>query len=265
MNGMQSDKLPMLADKNLAASILHRNINSKNGKLIETDSYIIYTIGIDNEDGHINGLLCLNGDCYEEALEKAEDFFKSMDRNYVVWVRDHADNELEEILKAKGLKPKREPGAAGMAIRHRVEPVNVLEGFEIRRITTSKEVQDFALVTRDAFDKPYAVIKEMFSSHNILVSPKSQAFVVYQNKRPVAAASMILSDNIAGIYWVGVAEDARGKGLGSYVTQAITNAGFDSGAEAVILQASIAGERVYKKLGYETITYYRSYVIEGSQ
>jgi predicted acetyltransferase len=67
----------------------------------------------------------------------------------------------------------------------------------------------------------------------------------------------IVSHGVAGIYWVGSLEQARGKGLGQAVTAAATNAGFELGAEIASLQASPMGKPIYEAMGYETIFDYQ--------
>jgi GNAT superfamily N-acetyltransferase len=67
----------------------------------------------------------------------------------------------------------------------------------------------------------------------------------------------IVTDGVAGIYWVGTADGARGKGLGRAITAAAVNAGFDLGADLTSLQASPMGEPIYRTMGFETIYDYR--------
>ena len=67
----------------------------------------------------------------------------------------------------------------------------------------------------------------------------------------------IVNHGVAGIYWVGSLDEARGRGLGRAVTAAATNAGFDLGAEVASLQASPMGGPVYLAMGFETIYDYR--------
>jgi ribosomal protein S18 acetylase RimI-like enzyme len=67
----------------------------------------------------------------------------------------------------------------------------------------------------------------------------------------------IVSHGVAGIYWVGTVDDARGRGLGWTVTATAVNAGFDLGAESASLQASSMGESLYRRMGFETIFNYR--------
>jgi hypothetical protein len=74
---------------------------------------------------------------------------------------------------------------------------------------------------------------------------------------PVAIAMTIVTDRVAGIYWVGSVERARGRGLGRALTAAATNAGFDLGADFASLQASVMGEPIYRAMGFEAIYDYR--------
>jgi predicted acetyltransferase len=70
----------------------------------------------------------------------------------------------------------------------------------------------------------------------------------------------MVSHGVAGIYWVGSLERARGKGLGRAVTVAATNAGFGLGADVASLQASPMGKPIYLELGYETAFEYQMWM-----
>ena len=67
----------------------------------------------------------------------------------------------------------------------------------------------------------------------------------------------IVSHGVAGIYWVGSTEEARGRGLGWTMTATAVNAGFEMGGEIASLQASPMGEGLYRRMGFETIFSYR--------
>jgi predicted GNAT family acetyltransferase len=71
---------------------------------------------------------------------------------------------------------------------------------------------------------------------------------------------MILTHGIGGVYWVGTVPAARSRGLAAAVTRAVGNLAFDAGARVVVLQASVMGEPVYRRLGYVEVTRYPSYV-----
>lgn len=253
-----------LADQNLAASILHRNNNSLHGVSKETQGCILFNIGTDCMDGHLNGALCLDHADPDWVFNEAKNFFSKDDRGFVFWVRDHADRALESYLQAKGYNPVRIPGSTGMMIETPIDMSQIPElpkDIAIQKVAGAKDVEAYAAVIRDAFDKSEDVTGEMFSHVEILTGETAGAWVAYRDHRPIAAATMVLSGKAAGIYYVGTVSDERGKGLGAMITAVATNAGFRLGAEAVVLQASLAGEKVYAKLGYEAITHYRWYLI----
>ena len=263
MGTKQMDNYRRLADQNLADSIKHQMKKIDNVKMYQTEHYMIYSIGVPSTDAHLNGALCLNDDYAEEMLNKAEDFFNDLGLDYTVWVREHADFELEKLLKRKGLSPSRRPGSAVMAIDQRISSAQLADGYKVKGVNSRQEIEDFAEVVKETFDKNQEQIDKMYEEDESIVSENAIAFVIYRNDRPVSSVLTVLSEEVAGVYWVGTTEIARRKGLGSYITQIATNAGFDSGKNLVILQASEAGEKVYEKLGYQTITRYRTYTIKN--
>lgn len=252
-----------LADQNLADSILHRNKLSLHGVSKKAGTYILFNLGIDSMDGHLNGALCLEQTDPDILFNEAKRFFAQDNRGFVIWVRDHADLPLEAYLKEKGYAPLRIPGSTGMLTHKPIELQNIPNGVTIRKVAGAKEIEDYEVVVRDAFNKPADVTREMFSHERILTGESVGAWVAYRDHRPIAAATMVYSGEAAGIYYVGTVAEERGKGLGASMTAVATNAGFELGAEVVVLQASIAGEPVYRRLGYETITHYRWYLIEA--
>lgn len=259
------DEYTRLADKNLEDSIKLQINSVSTGEIYETENYMIYTVGAESEDAHLNGALSFNDEYSEEMMEKADSFFKQRNLDYTVWVRDHADFKLEEILKQRGLSPRRVPGSSVMAIDERIREALLPDGFKVKGVNTREDIDNFAIVTKEAFDKSDVEIEKMYESEASLIDANIRAFVIYRDDTPVSAVMTVLSEEVAGIYWVGTVESARGQGLGSFVAQIATNAGFDSGKNLVILQASEAGERVYKRLGYQTITRYRSYRVKTTK
>ena len=255
------------ADQNLAASSLYRNQHAKGSSAKVTDDYILFHLGIEAVDGHLNGALCLGKVDPDQFLKEAKYFFKNRghgSHSFVIWVRDHADQALESDLKSQGFTPVRVPGSTGMWIQRRIQTSafkTLPDQYALTKVTTSQHVTDYAAVIQDAFDKSPEVVSAMYSGDASLIGDEVSAWLIYHQKQPVAAATTIISGHTAGIYYVGTVKEERGKGLGAWITSAATNAAFDLGAERVILQASLAGEKVYQKLGFEPITHYRWYVI----
>ena len=135
---------------------------------------------------------------------------------------------------------------------------------ELRRVVTADAVADFAAVSGDAYGTygmPADVPSEVFSAPaRFLAEPNVDAVVAYAGTVPVAAALVLLSHGIAGVYWVGTVGSARGRGLGRCVTASVTTTAFERGADAVTLQASVMGEPIYRSMGFTEVYRYSNWV-----
>ncbi|MEG0371988.1 MAG: GNAT family N-acetyltransferase [Clostridium sp.] len=249
-----------LADSNLIYSIRNRVGHIEGGEFIDENGYVIFTVGADNLDGHLNGGICMDDSKAKEFLKKIKSVFNKQKRSYVIWVREHDNENLERLLQEKGLSPVREPGSALMVCTDKSDDAKLSDKFYIRYVRDNFQTDSMRKVIQDAFDKDDK-IGEVMINLRMVSNPRAEGIVVYSKgtDEAVATGSLVLSDGIAGIYYVGTAKEHRGQGLGSYVAQEMTNLGLKAGASMMVLQASEAGEGIYKKLGYETISHYRCY------
>lgn len=246
-------------DKILIADIKSRADNIDGGEYIETEDYIIATIGKNCLDGHLNTVMCLNDEKGEEVLKKAEEFFKSKGIEYVAWVVENQTPIFEKALLDSGKKLKRVEGSPGMAIYNKIDKINLKPDYRLEEIIYGRNHIDFVKITSLAFDKPIEVTEKMFSDKKTIETSSITGILIYKGKEPVGGGITIVSDGIAGIYWIGVISEERGNGIGKYIVQETTNRGFDLGADAVMLQASKLGAPIYKSLGYKEILNYKLY------
>lgn len=76
---------------------------------------------------------------------------------------------------------------------------------------------------------------------------------------PVATSALFVTGPTAGVYNVATLADHRGRGFGEALTAAAARAGAEQGATHAILQASEAGEPIYRRMGYATPDRYRQF------
>jgi hypothetical protein len=76
---------------------------------------------------------------------------------------------------------------------------------------------------------------------------------------PVATSGLYRRDGLAGVYNVATLPEQRGRGIGATMTWAAVLAGREMGLGVSILQASRAGEPVYRAMGYRTPARYRQF------
>lgn len=221
---------------------------------------MMFTIGRPAASGYLNGALRVDsGGDSAQALAQIRGFFDSSAQEFIVWVRDERDADLEQALLDEGFTATRKPGMPCMTRYRPFEEISPPDNIELRPVRDKRGAEDYARVTTSAFGMTEEMASAVFGEVRSLVAPHVVAFVAHRENVPVAAAMTLLVDEVAGIYYVGTVPEARGRGLGELCTRAATNAAFDRGARSVVLQASVAGEPLYRKMGYDVLTHYRWY------
>lgn len=195
----------------------------------------------------------------EDFIARALEFFAARNRRFSIWLRaeQDADRDLAAAAEASGFEAVFEMPEMLLGDGLEAEPLPA--GTELRRLSNLREVPDFWQVAKAAY-QTNGFPPEVFAGytrHEGLLAENVAAFVAYVDGRPASIAMTIVTNGVAGVYWVGSLERARGKGLGRAVTVAATNAGFELGGEIAALQASPLGRPIYAKLGYETAYDYR--------
>jgi hypothetical protein len=293
MNG-RNEEMMKLVHKNLESVIRHRASNCPGGDLVEGDGYIMYTIGEESFDAHLNGLMLtsrLEPDRVEPVFLEAVEYFGKRNMGFTVWIREGEDEPIEIYLKESGRRPKRHPGSAVMYVDRpfgeNVQSVRISgtdSPVSVKRVRMAPEeaitaddmetMNDYMDIVGESFDKSRLVSEIIVESavcggidtgENGVGSMDSRESatisVAYMGKKAVGGAITYVRDGIGGIYWVGVKSSHRRLGLGSLVTMIAADEAFSNGADMVILQASLAGEVVYGRLGFRTVSRYRSYDI----
>jgi ribosomal protein S18 acetylase RimI-like enzyme len=224
-------------------------------RLVEDDGVLLfagsvdfpaYSNGVHRADPGVPGAV---------VVEKAQEFFAGLGRGFSLWTRlDPVDADLAAAADAAGITAFAD--SPQMICRHRLPDRDVPPGVEIRLVEDQQGVADYADVTAAAYvslGAPADVNRSHFEGPAALLAPHVRAVVAYLDGAPVGVALILLSHGIAGVYWVGCREEARGRGIAEAVTRHVTNLGFDLGAANVQLQASTMGEPIYRRMGYEEL------------
>jgi ribosomal protein S18 acetylase RimI-like enzyme len=200
------------------------------------------------------------------VIARAREFFAPRDQGYTFCLMQHRDGDLAAALTAAGVSTFSD--SPGMAIEHRLPDAPPPAGVTFRRVEHTEGARDFGRVTGAAYatyGMPPEVAHAQFTDARMLAQPHVAAFVAYLDELAVAAAMVLVSHGVAGVYWVGTTPEARGRGLAEACTRLATNAGFDLGARVAALQASVMGAPIYLRMGYREITRYPWYVLMPSR
>jgi hypothetical protein len=191
----------------------------------------------------------------EVVIAKALEFFGARRRGFSVWVRDTGEDDDLRVA-ADAVLIGAFADSPQMICRSRLPEVPLPAGVEIRLVDDAASVAAYADVTARAYvslGSPDEVTRTHFNGPTALQSPNLRAAIAYLDGEPVSCAQILMGHGIAGVYWVGSLEAARGKGLAEAVTRYVTNLGFDLGAANVQLQASAMGEPIYRRMGYQDL------------
>ena len=256
---MDDDTLGRLAHLNYLAFGRESALWSDRGAVFEADGVLCHASGSDFPFVLNAAYRTDPGVAPADVLAVADEFFASHQRGYTLvtapWDEDLAAHAEGEGLWAFGTAPE-------MVCRQRLADVEPPAGIELRRATTEAEVADALAVNGPAYASlgmPPEVIGGAIDRLDRVLEPHVATVVAYDGDQAVATAQAMLSHGIAGVFWVGTSEAARGRGLGEAVCRWVTNWAFDQGAAAQSLEASTMGEPVYARMGYEELHRYTSW------
>ena len=259
---MDQNELLQLSDLNLAES--HREISRWNPNTdMAEQGDILFVCGA-NTFPAVNFVIRVGRkpkSSLDKLISQAKEFFAKRRRSFTVIVRAHVDKDL--LDQCKELKLYQISNIPGMFIEGLLEDRPLPDGVTLRHVTNEAMVNDFAEVVALSYTTlglPEEVGRGIFSDPSAFLTPHLYAVVAYRDKKPASCALSLMSHGIAGIYYVGTVEAARGMGLAENCTRAVGNAAFRLGARCVILQASLYGEPVYKRMGCKEFTRYPWFV-----
>jgi hypothetical protein len=194
-----------------------------------------------------------------EFVSRAKEFFAARERGFSIWVRGDQDEDRDLVAAAEAAGFQLVYEMPEMTLGERLAPPEFPPGAELRKLTAVEQATDFWQVATTSYSSigfPPEVFAG-YTNHAGLIAENVVAFIVLLDGEPVSIAMTMVSHGVAGVYWVGSLEQARGKGLGRAVTVAATNAGFELGADVASLQASPMGKPIYEAMGYETAFEYQ--------
>ncbi len=261
---MNALEVVTLADLNLAEATREMVRWHRDHRIEERDDLLLVAGADSFPVGYSNAAMVLGSSACadpEGVVASADEFFGRLGRAYTVWIRDPLDANLDAYLVESGLSSL--SNTPGMVLESPSPERPLDAGLRVEQVHDADAVSALAVVEAAAYatlGMPTENTERVFSMPERLVNPHTISVVGYVESRPVAAAIAILSNGIAGLYWVATRPEARGRGLGEACTRLAGNRAFELGARCVVLQASEQGEPIYRRMGYREITRYRWYL-----
>ncbi len=253
---MERDELVAAADRALA-EVLRVAARHAPGAAIEEGGGLLLVSTSPTWPGpYHNGALRIDPSLpAAEVLRRARAFFAPRCAGYCVWVPDRADEDLCAAAVAAGLVLISTTGTPRMAIRASVATPRLPDDVRLAEVVDGDGRRDYIAVTVAAYAEerlPHDAVEAQCSC--VAASgATTRAVLATENGAAVAAAMVVIAGDAASIELVGTLPGARGRGLGEACTAWATNTAFSAGARVVVLEASTAGEPLYRRMGFEEV------------
>lgn len=171
-------------------------------------------------------------------------------------------DELRSFLEQAGLE-RREPDPAMLFDLSDLPPAPIVDGLLIRAADGTDARRDWGELTIEAFEMEKSLGLAMGACEATMPAALFQdhlRFTGYLDGEAVAVSSLVMTDDIAGIYAVGTLPKARSRGIGTAMTLHAMREGVRRGATVATLQATEMGEPVYERIGFRTVFNYQNYL-----
>jgi GNAT superfamily N-acetyltransferase len=258
---MEQNELIALSDANLA-EFVREHARWLPPTQIEERTDLLLTAAGTRAPGPWNALMPLGPQPadVERSLAAASAFFDPLQHHASIYTRAHLDAQLELACRRRGYEIGSD--SPGMVLSARPAASALSAGLSLRKVQDEVGEQVFVDISATAYETlqiPPALTRKLLSVPARWCASHCEAFVLYEGQLPAAAAMVLWSHGIAGLYWVGTLPHARRRGLAEQLTRALCEHAFSRGARALVLQASRGGEPIYRRIGFEELTRYRTY------
>jgi len=258
---MEQDELLALSDANLA-EFVREHARWLPPTQIEERTDLLLTAAGTRAPGPWNALIALGPEPAdaERSLSAARAFFDPLQHHASIYTRAHLDAGLELACRRLGYELGSD--SPGMVLSARPASPALDAGLSLHKVRDDVAAQAFIEISATAYETlqiPAALTHKLLSVPARWCTPHCEAFLLHDGQLAAAAAMLLWSHGIAGLYWVGTLPQTRRRGHAEQLTRALCEHAFAHGARAVSLQASRGGEPIYRRIGFEELTRYRTY------
>ena len=141
----------------------------------------------------------------------------------------------------------------GMEAPRLLPPARPLPALDIRRVATPATRDAFCAIGSLCFNVPLPWFTEVFDNDGVWQAFES--WVGYADEEPVTTTAIVVGGGALGVYNVATVPGHKHKGYAEAVMRhALGDAAARHGIERTVLQSTAAGQRLYERMGYRTVT-----------
>jgi GNAT superfamily N-acetyltransferase len=240
------------SDRNLRESWRALAQGSENMVIEEDDDVLLIAGGVDA--AFFNpAFLKVDGLAPDRVADRLRSFYGPLGVPYLLWVMHDTHPVLLGAAGRLGLTTSDGPPAMVLAP---IEPqVQVPGELEIEAVRDEAGMEDAVLLASAGFGMPPELARK-FLNPSMLDDPLVRTFVGRVGGEAVSTATLVVTDEVAGVYTVATPTAHRSRGYGAALTAAVVEEGRRRGCTLASLQASPMGAPVYERMGFRRVAGY---------
>lgn len=226
---------------------------SDRGEYVERGRVAIVSCGLAAEALNF-GFLKPPYDGAPETAERVRAYFAERKLPFRLAFRGADRERCAPSLEAAGWRAQSDP-TPGMTLALPARAPAPPSELAIREVRTPEELVGFREAAFAGFGLPVGVAR-LFLNERLHALPNVRLFAGRAGDETVATSMLVVTGDVAGIYWVATLEAHRGRGYGEAMTWAAAAAGQARGCSVASLQASKLGRPVYARMGFAHVLDY---------
>lgn len=182
--------------------------------------------------------------------------FNTRGQEWAYWVCEdflapRPRRRLRHVLERAGLRHSVD--LPGMVTEHVAPPVREPAEIEVRRVCDAATRDAFCAIGSVCFHVPLSWFHEVFD--NQAVFRQFASYVGYVDGEPVSTTALVMGGGAVGVYNVATLPQYQRRGYGETVMRhALAESRREHGVERTILQSTLAGYKLYERMGFRTVT-----------
>ena len=167
-----------------------------------------------------------------------------------------------EALKAKGYVNKGAVPLMGYALDPQKDKHLLRAGLEVKRVLTHEDLAIIQQLASDGFEMPLE-LTERYTNSSLGIADSFRYYLL-DNGVPVSTSHFIRIGTFLGCWDVATPKEHQRKGYGDELMRWVFATHAAMGDELIVLQASQAGQPLYRRLGYQFLEHIQSWHMENT-